>query len=333
MTNLTTSLTIPIGAEDYDSVGLVLELDKIVPILGNPAGIATIRQYPPVRAELFASVGTVEKLGIEREKIEAELIRFSQSATANTSKIMDSSVKITNKWALDISSGKSVRGLRFTPKLGTTIVEASEAFTGVILITYTSSYRELEYEFEFEPEGVLDLASNPNAVFSPEFGILNFFSATILAYYEGATASLELTPPVNNNRTATEMIEIYKVISRVVVNSDGAWERPDEWPDKNTYKNYPGFTGPDIGDAYVEHERVHEVGFVDDFGRFTFNSFFTLARKPFGQNYKIPYEFSSSCSASDASDATCSVRYSDIINRLKANYGFTDSAISRFGCF
>ena len=326
MGEISTSLSVSLGIEDKGNEGLALELDRIEPLVGNPAGKAIIRQYPPVDAELYVSRGTVEALGVVREYLEAEVVTFNQSTTASTSKIMDAEVEIVKNWAFDVSTGREVRTVRFTPTLGGTEITASQPITGGVIVTYRSSYRELEYVFDVE---IVD-----KTIGLVPIGDIIMYTGTLVAYYEGDTATLTLRPPRLSDPAASEATEIYKVTSKVVVNDRGVWERPTDWPDKNLYEGYPGKVGPEIGDPYIENERVHEVGLVDEYGRFTLQTRFTPARQPFTMNtsFDTPYEFSSSYSAENIRDPTCAVNYGSIINRLKKVYGFSDSDIVRFGC-
>lgn len=329
MAGIRTSLIVPFAPGDTSKAGLSLELDRTEPVVGNPAGKAIIRQYPAVRADLFVSRGEVDILNnTVREYLEAEVVTFSQSTTAHTSKIMDTNPKIVKDWVFDLNTGR-VAQVKFTPHVGTTLIEASIPITGGVIVTYRSSYREIEYTFETE------IVDKTQVTGTGVIGDINMYSATMIAYYEGETATLELSPPSISDVTANENIELYKVTSRVVVNSEGVWEKPDNWPEDNRYDNYPSGVGPEVGSAYVEHERVHEVGMVDDFGRYTQRTFFTQARQPFAAsiNYKVPYVFSSSHTAQDLKDPSCAVNYGPIINRLKSLYRLSDEDIGHFGCY
>lgn len=329
MPSLVTNLTVPFSPGNSEEIGLSLELDRVEPLVGNPAGMAIVRQYPPVDAELFVSRGEISVVGIVREYLEAEVVTFEQSTTANTSKIMNRDVTIVKDWAFDVSTGREVRNARFTPHLGTTLIESSKPITGGVIVTYSSLYKELEYIFDVE------IVDKTHDAASGIIGDINMYTGALVAYYEGATATLILRPPRLTSATATESLEIYKVVSRVVVNDKGAWEKPENWPDDNDYEQYPSAEGPDVGDPYIEDERVHEVGLVDDFGRFTLQTRHTPNRQPFEEIslFKPPYKFSSSYAAEKISDPTCAVRYDPIISRLKRVYGFSDNDIGRFGCY
>lgn len=329
MATLDTSLTVSFGDTD-NQISLSLEFERFIPVVGNPAGEAIIRMYPDVDADLFASTGEIEFGEHKRDDHIAEIVTFSQSNTASTQKNMDTNPVIEKSWLFDTETGKKVNNARFTPILGTTEIQCDQTITGAVLVTYKSFYRELLFTM------FIEWASNNNLISNPRWtGFATFFKSTILAYYEGAVASLDVSPPALTTPTAEEATEIYRVASYVVVNDEGAWERPDNWPDENTYEDYPGLEGPDVGTAYVEHERVHEIGVVDSFGRFQNRTYFTPRRKPMDtgtDNYHFPYEFVSSYTSQEFTDPACAINYNNIVSYLKKTYNFSDSDITSFGC-
>ena len=312
--------------KDEDAQPLALEFERFIPVIGNPAGTAILRLYPAVKAELFASRGTVRAGSTKFEDHVSELVNFNQTNSANTDKIMDTSAVIKQSWVYDVTTSKRVYGAKFTAERGTTNIKCNQVVTGVILVTYKTQYKELEFVMEIEYTGY-----SPTNV----TGSMIFHKGTVLAYYEGSTASLDITPPALTTPVAQDALELYRVTSNVLVTNEGSYEKPDEWPEKNTYTKYPGETGPSVGTPYVEHERVHEVGIVDEFGRYYNRTYFTPKRNPFHVNevYKPPYEFRAGYSASSISDPSCAINYSTIITRLKTEYGFKDSDITSFGCF
>lgn len=326
MTDLAASLRIPVGLDDSSDFSLSLELDRIIPQIGKPIGTAILRLYPSVPAEIFASRGDANLSNISSERIEEELVTFSASNVSNTARVMSGFVQVKKDWAFDLETGKRISGIRFTPVEGTTRIEASKNFTGVILVSYVASYREVIFDFEVTPVGKTTAHSL--------YGVIEVSPGTVLAYYEGATAQLEVTPPAFSDTESTQYTEVYKIVSYTVVNSKGVWERPTDWPDKNDYENNLG-TGPDIGEPSIEVERVHEIGLVDGFGRFRSRTYYAPVRQPFDgvSSYTPPYEFVSSYTAKDPEDSTCAVNYESILPRLQKVYGFSDEDISSFGCY
>ena len=325
MASLETSLDVSFSTDEGEKP-LNLEFERFIPEIGNPAGKAILRLYPAVKAELFASRGWVQAGGTRYEDIKIELVTFNKSSTANTQHIMKYAPSITKNWTFDINTGRKVWGVKFTGKAGTNVITCNQAITGVVFVTYKAEYKELIFTMAIEYTGRTSRYSYT--------GNMIFHKGTVLAYYDGVVAQVEVTPPTLTSPTAETSKELYRVVSYVVVTEDGAWESPDDWPEKNVYASKPGVEGPEIGSSFIEHERVHEVGIVDDFGRFSYVRYVTPDRQPFAtdETYKPVYDFEFSYSKTDITDPMCAINADSITNRLKGDYGFSSETLKVLYC-
>jgi hypothetical protein len=79
-----------------------------------------------------------------------------------------------------------------------------------------------------------------------------------LAFFNRSVATFDIPIPEED---LEDGLELYRVVSSMVVNKDGAFEKPPGWTGE---PGSPTFTEgePDPAVPNEEHERVHEAGFM-----------------------------------------------------------------------
>jgi len=107
---------------------------------------------------------------------------------------------------------------------------------------------------------VRTLTYRPLVQASPAGGAKTTYGV-IAAYYQGALVVYPVTPPSLDQGVA--VIELYRRVSPKVINADGQFEKPPDYPQVGSY---PGksFVLDVVGSREIE--RVHEIGFIDTAG-------------------------------------------------------------------
>jgi len=239
------------------------------------------RTYPDDVKVVKASSGTVEKTGIVIQQLErSELVTFNNSKEATLTYPIDGGSLTTDTSNTFDADGNTVTGIsvKEDPEMQnsplysggkTRKVVANKSFTGVVRVTYTTSYSLWTYK----PDVTLQGGFFAKAV-SIQYG-------NITAFYNGQMASIEVQPPgVGESRKK----EIYRVYSVVITNEHGAWERPQGWSGGADWSNEysPSSEVPTVDDSVREEERVHEIGYVfpSTIGDPLVESFFVGKEKP-----------------------------------------------------
>ena len=83
------------------------------------------------------------------------------------------------------------------------------------------------------------------------------------------------------SKSKEDPIELYAVVSEYVVDQEGTWEKPDNWPDENTYSEKPAQDPLPDPEASATLERIHEVAWLFEDGRYEVERFHISWFQPF----------------------------------------------------
>lgn len=211
-----------------------------------------IRLYPAVNAKLAATKGSAELAETRTEKV-SEIVAFSGS-TGNLKRERGRNFKLSV--ITDISF--DLNGNQVYPKItyneDQDRLESDIAFFGAVQADYDVDYKLIYYlpdeSYAYQSDGSKLLA---------EWGY-----GTLFVFYEGKSTSLEITLTEQEN---TQWREFYRVVSEIVLDNEGAWEKPDGWdanPKDGTFLVGDHDIDPDL--AFTQ-ERIHEIGDVSKVGQ------------------------------------------------------------------
>jgi len=235
----------PLGLDDIPPpvVGLGA-LELIEPTFGWRA----IRLFPSVKATIRTTRGTVQDTNQVLSLNRSEYVVFNGSDTSSLQYPRGSTTPTFSvEQALDANGGP-VGSLSFVSTDKRAELKANKAFFGIIKVTYVAPYRVYRYRPEFIPGG----NSVQGLYLQRNYGM-------VLALYDGASAVIDI-PPSSQNEPDIRFKELYRVTSVVQVNENGAWERHPTFDSGGTY----GGGAPTMSSTYVEYERVHEIGSVQN---------------------------------------------------------------------
>ncbi len=250
MTRVKAELQIPFDDSDLTGVGgnrLFLVLDSTFGTFG--IGIRRLRLYPGVQqAKVVTNIGTVTKGGVHVQAIEKEVIQFSGGTTASTAfPIVNlvGSIETFGGGSIFDREGNTINPT-FTVENGQVV--SSEPTFGAVQLSYQTTYLQLDYEGDIT---IVTGGVGTGVGAAAQLG-------TVLAFFNGSVATLELTPA---DFPGDEGTELYKVISEAVIQEDTLFELPVGWtgqPGSPTHSN--GL--PDHTISSITVERVHEQGFI-----------------------------------------------------------------------
>lgn len=150
---------------------------------------------------------------------------------------------------------------------------------GSVTISYSVTYREADYFPLILDNGV-------------QYG-------TIVATLGTAAEILDVQPPRLDR--PDQWVEIYRVVSTVIVDGDGRWEKPPGWPEDSNYPNRnASFHGEPDPDASLDIERVHEYGYISWMGQTTRETYHHRIEQPYvgSFSYRPQYEWRQTDAAS-----------------------------------
>lgn len=291
--------------DDYDDELIVLDQDIVdeltrhisqealddisnsVPLLireGGPASFdgKAFQVFPALSAKVFSTSGTITEKGRRTVSDLRAVVVFSGSDSASAPHPITSLSTITP--LSDVYSAAGVK-VAVRPSLDgdNYSLLAEEAIYGTFEITYSTSYKQYYWAADEVDEG--------------EF----YLQGSVIAYYQGSSASLEFgwgDAALNFDKT-----EIYRVTSKYVVDSEGAWEYPPNWPDDTSYAQSSTNDQPDSSAAQVL-ERVHYIGYVNRRGSQTTDFFLVHIEEPFfgHSSYRPQYYLSLTTSPPEGFD-------------------------------
>jgi hypothetical protein len=201
-----------------------------------------LRQYIPeipdgVEKVLEALEGKVSlRTGFKTQKM-TEMLSFNDSESQQSKYPVYSVEEIKPiKTFLTETGNKIIPNIVFNPE--TQRFETDQKVWGFAQIKYQSSYQTLIY-----------MPEKSNGI--PVYG-------HILSGIGKSFAFFKVPPP---NLFTQNKFVIYEVVSEYLVNADGAWECPVDWPNGSySYTQAP----PDV-EGTLKIQRVHRTGFVDNF--------------------------------------------------------------------
>lgn len=206
------------------------------------------RVWPSVGASVVTNYGVIYPISSGHEESGSEYVTFSNSDTASTEYPIVSGSAVQAGPGMD-SNGNLI-GVSFTIENGQ--VKASQPFYGGAIVTYTSSYSV--WGWISGGGGSSWWNYQPN-----RFN----YAITILAFYRGATATYTVE---YGSVEVEDSQELYRVTSSYIVDPEGSWEKPPDFPEKNVYPN--SLTGPNQSN-FQENERIHETAYLRQDGYVT----------------------------------------------------------------
>lgn len=321
-----TSTSVNFGKGDADDTPIVIieKHDKLCP---NAADAICIRIYPDAVFKVRTSVGEVKRTDTAVQEIRKEFLRFTNSDEAQTSYPLYGLENLDLSFAFDEEGNQIGAGSAIFPSAdpfklwverndnGATKIKCSRKFFGVVKIEYFTKYRLWEYRPGVEEFGSNLLYTNGDRGYKATFG-------TIAAFYKGTLAMYDVGG--YDVGEYEEYKEAYRVVSRYLVNENGAWEKPEGWPGETWVE-----TGsPDPSGGYQELQRVHELGLLQyrSGGRVVEQRFAyrpelpKLTNQVFAPRYLLEISPDSSFFDTDFEGDYSSINWDDIITTLQVRY-------------
>lgn len=256
---------------DTDNPAVV---DKLLTEIGNPRifmrwqpsfiiNSFPFEIYPADIDDVQATVGTV-MIGNKRSRSFNEIIRFRASSSAPLRFPGVSSFAVIRKSRfLALNEEPAGDIVSVVPNfevqddtLYAVVDNIRRTVVGTVTVSYTVTYREADYFPLILDTGV-------------QYG-------TIVATLGTAAEILDVQPPRYDR--PDQWVEIYRVVSTVIVDGDGRWEKPPDWPEDNSYP-IASADRPDP-DASLDIERVHEYGYISWMGQTNRETYHHRNEKP-----------------------------------------------------
>ena len=239
------------------------------------------QMFPAIGAKVFSTNGAIANEGRREISDLTAIVVFSggDSASAPLPITNLQSVKpITDVYSED---GKkvSVRPVRNAGNYG---LKTEQPIYGAFLIQYRTTYKQYYWKFDGPKDA------------TEEF----YLQGVVVAYFEGSSATLEFD--WGSSGISLDKTEIYRVVSKYVVDSAGGWEYPPGWPDDTSYSQSSTDDQPDNSAAQVL-ERVHYIGYVNKRGSESTDFFLVHIEEPFRghSSYRPQYHLETTRSAPD----------------------------------
>lgn len=321
-----TSTSVNFGKEDAGETPLVI-IEKHDVLCPNAGDAVCIRIYPDKVFKVRASAGEVERTDEVRQEIRKEFLRFTNSDEATTSYPLYGLESLDVSFAFDEEGNQIGAGSAIFPssdpfKLwietnenGAKKIKCSRKFFGVVKIEYFTQYRLWEYRPGVEEFGNNLLYTGGGKGYKATFG-------TIAAFYNGTLALYDV--PGYDVAEYEEYREAYRVVSRYLVNENGAWEKPEGWPGETWVED----GSPDPSGGYQELQRVHELGLLQyrSGGRVVEQRFEYRPELPrrtnqvFAPRYILEISPDASFLGTDFEGDYSSINWDDILTVLRTRY-------------
>jgi hypothetical protein len=213
-----------------------------------------IRLYPNVPAKLAASKGNAV-FGEVREELVSEIVEFSGNV-GNLKRPRGYNFIIDSELDIAFDEHGNVVYPNVTYSLSKDALVSDIFFYGAVKATYLAPYRLIYYSadnrYALQPDGSLLLS---------EWGY-----GTVYAFHEKKHAKIEVTLNIDRE---SQWMEIYRVTSDIVLDSEGAWEKPPGWDNSPKDGSFPiGGHVIDPDNSFTD-ERLHEIGDVSKIGQVT----------------------------------------------------------------
>jgi hypothetical protein len=210
-----------------------------------------LRLYPDVKAKLAATKGTIESGESRVEKV-SEIVAFS-GKTASLKRPRGNSFSISPVPGIlfDVNGNTVSPTVHYDSDNDELISDIP--FYGAVKVEYNAPYRILYYN----PDQSYAIQAD-GSLFLKEWGW-----GTVYAFYQGESASIELTLEED---TPSQWREVYRVVSDIVLDKDGAWEKPPGWDNNPKDGSFPVGSHTIDPDNSFTDERIHEIGDVSKIG-------------------------------------------------------------------
>jgi hypothetical protein len=264
-----------VAIEDYDNnVNLQLKQGGPPSLEGRPFQV-----FPAIHAKVFATNGSVTKQGRREKPGLFDIVTFSGSDSASANLPITALHSITALTDVYNETGHKVVE---TPRrdAGSYGLVADQAIYGTFKVEYSTTYEQYYWRYTGDNDDEI------------------YIKGVVIAYLEGASASLEFDE--GDESLEFDKTEIYRVTSKYVVDSEGAWEYPPGWPDDTSYAESDTDNTPD-NSAYQVLERVHFMGYVNKRGVATYEWWPIHLEEPFTghSSYNPQYILTTNTSAPD----------------------------------
>jgi hypothetical protein len=215
--------------------------------------------FPAIDAKVFATNGEITSKGSRGKTGLIDVVTFSGSDTASANlpiTNLTNVVPLTNVYS---ETGQKVAERpRRDPKTYGLVVD--QPIYGTFKIEYSTTYKQYYWRHTGDEDEEI------------------YIQGVVIAYHDGASASLEFDDV--DGAIDFDKTEIYRVTSKYVVDSEGAWEYPPGWPDNPEYEQSSTNETPD-NTSYQVLERVHFLGWVNKRGVNTYEWWPVYREQPF----------------------------------------------------
>ena len=252
------------GTQPGDGRPLAIDLE---PGIGSPFSLR-FRVYPPVVERVAVSSGELTREATGRRASFDRLV-FSGNDFAALNYWTDKPPAVLYQEVFFSDAGESAAGVSFHWDAERNGYAASEPVHAVLQVLYEAPYQTYLYLFDHGlPLSAIGLY--PNVL-----DVDGLRPSLAIAYNHGRTVTLDLEPP---DGEGSRYVELYSVVSDVVVDEDGAWEKPEGYPDNTDFPG--GIPGP-LAVGGLLSERVHETAAITSAGLIDERRLWVTAEQPF----------------------------------------------------
>lgn len=299
------SATLPVEFSPGEAPPLILEPGSTEPG-AMTSSVIKLRLFPAVEALLRATAGTVVFAETRIRRVVYEILAFRGDNRVRTRYPISGGFSWQSLNLAFDRQGRTVQPV-ITHDLLTSEVIADQAFYGGVRVAYDAAYRVIDYtpEIHWNPQ----IASG---------GAVIVQTGMVLAYYQGQIATLSVEAEFGE--PSAQYVELYRVISHIVLDPDGAWEEPPGWPEENKYPT-TNAEGPDPDNSFTD-ERPHEIARINTLGQIDISNYYVSWAKPYtgASNYRPRYRLRRGVAPEGYQEAFAVVDWGQIRQRLARLY-------------
>ncbi len=267
------------------------------------------RCYPPNPNQVVSKFGTFSNLGNTSRLIENETVTFDNSESAPTEYPNPTGLTITPSGIMYDSELNAISP-SFVYNTSRDVIEAfvagqKTAVIGAIHVDYTVNYTRFEYT---------PFSGTVN-------GILTTIYSNIIAYKDGAIATLDMRVQTREQR---DWIEAYNVFSYVLTDDqttpESSYEYPPGWPGDPSYQGLP--SAPTPADTSITRRRVVEIGWVDRLARGFRRNYYEKIYQPYvgSATYKPAWKFEKGSVPAGFFVGLSTIDYNKIFTNVQSRY-------------
>lgn len=270
MSSLLSSLSVSFSDNADSDAVLTIENYQQVPVGLGSLAVAVRDTMTEGTRVLYATAGTIQDVNLVVDKtIDASFLQVDGVIEAN----IPAEATYEILFSLD-SDGNPISGVYEQLRVRN-VVKFNRPFYGLIKI---NEYTVPVHIYKYTPGSRIT-----TSLVSTAFGVTVTYG-TVAVYRHGKLAMVDIVPPTVN--TGNDELEVYRVESKVLINSEGEWEMPSGWPDN---PSYPTGAIPPKARVGVVSTRVHEIGMVTAEGYFYSRAYDVTPQKPyFGDRTYVP---------------------------------------------